>query len=476
MLFTALCSVIAVAAAGLTVKWLLDRSRHPAEITWQEFAIGMAVAAFVITPLVAWIGFNVARSNNVTFSESWNGWELSVVKQDITCTRDGPCANEYNCDPYLCNPHSCNCRCTSRDDKGSCTSESCDTCWDTCYHDCPYTTIESNYIVQTTLGNVTISSYRFPENPQAHRWRKSVAVPQSLIARVGEGIPAFWNSVKVRIDNGAPGPVSIRKNYENYILASDRTILKQYSSDLAKFREANILPPVPVNIHDFYLADKVMFIGYQPENPDLWQSTLRYLNAALGSELQGDLHLVVVGAKQALENPDLYTLVLRAHWQDRRIFGRNCLSKNGIAVIAGTADGKTVAWARAFTGMPVGNEALTVAVRNKLKGTPLDPSTVIGAVRGEFYAKAGLRTARGVHGNGALEKILWGLTEPATKFSRVSMKAQDKDDVGTGYLYLLGEIELTSKQQTVIGVIEFIASLFIWLAAALIGERRRRNW
>ncbi len=468
MLWTVVFSVVSVAAAGLLIKFLLDRSSHPAEITWQEFGIGLAVATIVISPLVGWAGFRVARSNNVTFTEYWNGWELEAVKQDISCTRDGSCSRTYDCDPYLVPVfYPCNC-----DDKGNCST--CMTL-ETRYHSCPYATVESTYTIQTTLGDYEIDAHRFPENAQSHRWRKSVAIPPGLISRVGEGAPPFWSEAKIRIERNAPGPVSTRKDYENYILASDRTILKQYSSDIERLRQANLLPPIASSILDFYLADKVAFVGYRPEDPVAWQRALRYLNAALGSELQGDLHLVIVGDPSANQNPDVYALALRAYWQNRSVFEKNCLAKNGIVVVVGTADNKTTSWARAFTGMPMGNEALTVAIRNELKAQPLTPERILGGVRGEFRLSNGKKDVQGLHGKGAIERILWGLDEPATKFTRISMRADDPGGVGSGYLYLLGEVELTSKQLAAIAFLEFLASLGVWLAAALIGERRKRS-
>lgn len=468
MLATVLWSTAAIAAAGLLIKYLLDRRGGAEEITWTEFAIGMAAATFVISPLVGWAGYKVAQSNLLAFTEYWNGWELAAVRQDVPCTRDGPCRYTYDCDPYLVPvTYSCNCN-----DKGG-----CETCvrLETRYHSCPYVTVESTFTVRTTLGDYTIAEHRLPEQPQAHRWRRATAVPAGVIGRAGVGAPPFWREAKLRIDGGIPGPASIRKDYENYILASDRTILKQHSSAIERFRQAGLLPPVATNIRDFYLSDKVYFVGYRPPDAAAWQSALRYLNAALGTELQGDLHLVLVQEPRVGENPEAYALALRAHWQDRTILGKNCLSKNGIAVIAGTIDGTSVAWAHAFTGMPIGNEALTVAVRNGLKGTPFTPENIIGTVRGQFHISAGAKRVRGLHGQGALERILWGLEEPTTKFARVSMKAADAGDIGSGYLYLRGEIEPTTGQRITITVIEFVASLGVWLAAAAYGERRRRS-
>lgn len=128
-----LAAILTAALAGLAVKWVLEISGKEARITWREYAIGTTISP-VVAILVAWAGWATASNNLTTFVEYWNGWEVSAVKETVECYRDGPCRWEYDCDPYLCNPHDCNCVCVSRDEKGNCTSESCSTCWDTCYH------------------------------------------------------------------------------------------------------------------------------------------------------------------------------------------------------------------------------------------------------------------------------------------------------------------------------------------------------
>jgi hypothetical protein len=467
MFMTILWSMIAVAIAGIGVKIVLDRMETPQEITWVEYGIGMAISCLLVGPLIGHIGWSVAKSNLVTFNEYRNGWEVQATRQDIQCTKDGPCVHEYDCDPYQCNPHKCNCSCTSRNKDGSCASESCDTCYDTCYHDCPYVTTESSFYVTTTLGQFAISENRLPDNPDSYRWSRLVSVPGWLVNRAGTGIPQFWTDVQKRCSANNPGPVTKKYEYENYILASDRSILKSYSQDIDRFKSANLFPRLSHNVFSYYLADKVYFIGYQPKDATSWQDSVRYLNSALGSELQGDLHLVIVQNSTINSNPDIYALALKPYWQNKELFDRDVLSKNGIVVIIGTTDGQTIAWARTFTGMPIGNEEMLLALKNRLKGTTLDPASVVGTVRGQTNGKAIV----GNHGSGVIETVLWGLNSPTTKFRRFSMKAQDKDDFGPGFLYLQGEIEPTGGQKFTIALITFFVCCLAWLAFALIGER-----
>lgn len=470
-------SIVAAGAAGFVVKFVLDRLQSSKNITWREYIIGMIVIAALITPLVTSIGWRVAQSNNVSFNEYWNGWEKEAVSSKIVCTRDGACSYSYECDPYIV-PEEYSCNCT-RDQDGN---EHCETCvrTETRYHQCPYCNEEWNYGIDTTLGYYEIASHRLPENPQANRWRSYVAVPESVIARAGVGAPSFWEKAWARIAAGKPGPVTKRMQYDNYILASERTILRQYSALIDQYASAGLLPRVQSGIRDFYYADKVQFIGYVPQDPRVWQDSLMYLNAALGPELQGDVHVVIIQNETISGNPDAYILALKAFWQNKKVFGDNAISKNSVMVVVGTRDGKFVAWARATTGMPLGNEHMLVALQARFKEIPLTPEAVIGDVRGEFYTQEkedGTKKVkvRGLHDGGALERVLWGLDDPQTKFQRVSMSARDKDDIGGGFLYLKSEIQPMGMQKFWIVFVTLLTCMLAWFILALVGERTWRR-
>jgi hypothetical protein len=325
-----------------------------------------------------------------------------------------------------------------------------------------------------------------PDNPQGNRWQSAYdsgewdynsPIPQNILNAAGIGIPPFWQAANDRITADNPGPVTRRMPYDNYILASQYTILRDFSGAIQGYLDRNLLPPVVYGVRDYYYADKVSFVGYTPEDPQDWELALMYFDAALGDELKGDTHIVIVDAN-SVTNPDEYIIALKAHWQDPTVFGDNSLSKNGIIVVVGTLDGQTVAWARGTTGMPLGNELMEVSIREDLDGTPLTPDAVIGRISGEFYIREsdGKTKVRGLHGTGVLETILWGRGDPNTKFVRVSMTANDADDVGTGFLYLDSEIQPTPDQKRNIEIGVFVISLFVWIGAAAFGERRRRNW
>ena len=474
MFSTAFFSVTMAVLAGVIIKLLLDANRGQKNITWKELAIGVVVIAILVVPVTAKIGWEIARRSNVTFNEYWNGWEKEAEWTKITCTRDGACVNEYDCDPYtimvpyeVCDGEGKNCSTHYRPE--------------TRYHSCPYCDEEWTFRIHTTLGDsYTVASNVLPDNPQANRYRIGKYVPDWLISRAGVGVPDFWQEAKERIDSGNPGPVTARKNYENYILASDTTILKQHSASVEDYLGKNLLPSVRGDIHSFYYANKVHFVGYIPADEGEWQERLMYLNAALGTELQGDLHLVVVQNAEISANPDRYFLALKAYWQNSKVFGKDAVSKNTVIVAIGTSDGERVEWARATTGMPLGNEFMIVALKEKLKNAEFSPQVIIGAIKGEFYEEERgdgtkrLKVRSHSH-SGVIPRILWGLDDPSTKFARVSMTANDIDDVGGGFLYLESEIQPTTNQKIGIVVAAFFLSLMVWVAFSAIGERSRKH-
>lgn len=446
---------VLVVAIGLVAKYVLDQRQSQYRITLQEFGIAAALMLALVIPLTSWVGTKMAFDNAVTYEEFWGGYEIDAVWVKIQCTRDGPCTHEYNCDPYQVYVVD---RSAYTDDKGRYHPEEGHN--ETRYHDCPYTTEEWTFKVRTTLGDYLIASHNLPTNPDQHRWRSGHRVPDNLPS----GIPQFWQEVKDRLGKNQPGPVTARREYKNYILASQHTILKKYSSDIDRYKQQGLLPKVNGNIHDNYLADRVYFVGARP--PGDWQSFANYFDGAFGLDLQGDVHLVIVDANK-ITDPDNYTGALGAYWQSPE-FDKDALSKNGIVVVLGTTDGTTVAWSRAVTGMPKGNEALVIDLRDGLTGTKLTPEAIFGPPTGELYVDSGNEVkVRIHHSQGALDRILWG----NNKFQRVKM---------TDYKYLSHEIEPTGGQQALIIFFCVLFGLIAWGVCIYVGpetfHRYRRRF
>jgi hypothetical protein len=434
-----------VVAIGLIAKYFLDKKQSEFRITLQEFGVAAAVMLAIVIPSTSWLGMKMAFDNAVTYEEFWGGYEVDAVWVRIKCERDGSCIREYDCDPYQVYVKD---RDAYTDDKGKYHPE--EGHYETRYHDCPYTTEEWTFKVRTTLGEYIIATHNLPTNPDEHRWRRNKRVPDHYPS----GVPQFWQEVKERLDKNQPGPVTARREYKNYILASQHTILKKYSADIDRYKQQGVLPKVNGNVHDHYLADRVYFVGVRP--PGDWQTHANYFNGAFGLDLQGDLHVVIVDANK-ISNPDNYIGALAAYWQSPE-FGKDALSKNAVLIVLGTTDGTTVEWSRGITGMPKGNEALLIDIRDSLKGTQLTPQALYGPPTGELYvdpsdSKVRVRIH---HSQGAFDRILWG----ANKFARVKM---------TDYEYLKHEIEPTGGQKALIIFFSVLFGCVAWGACIYIG-------
>ncbi len=425
MISLILIGAFIVFTIGLIAKYVLDKKEHELRITWQEFGIAAAVLMIIVIPLTAWVGLKVAFNNTVTYNEFWSGYEVEAQWLKIQTSRDGAGAHKWDCDPYdewVVDQEA------YTDDKGNYHAEQGH--YETRYHSCPYTTEEWTFVVKTTLGDYYIAENNLPTDPEQYRYYSPEGHSHGAPASLDRGVPLFWQRVKERIDSNQPGPVTARKPYDNYILASDQTILKKYSADIDRYKKEGLFPKPNATVSDVYFADRVYFVGVQP--PGEWQKSANAFDAALGMELTGDLHLIIVDANK-VSDPENYSAALFAYWQSPE-FGKDAISKNSIMVILATKDGKTVQWARAATGMPRGNERLLIDIRDQLPGTALDPVSVLGTPRGELYNNGGKTFVRVVHSQGKLESIIWG----PDKFERVHMK---------DYSYLIHEIEPTTGQK-----------------------------
>ncbi len=452
MLSLILGGLLLTLVPGLLLKYFLDKTESEYRIDNLELGIASAGLAFIVVPLVAWGGTKIAIDNVVTYRENWGGYETQVHHLVTTCERDGSCTHDYQCDPYQV-PYECG----HTEGTGKDAHYVSQTCYRTEYHSCPYTTEEWTFTVDSTVGTFTIASHNLPTNPDAHRWRWSESVPGYLPS----GVPAFWTAVKQRLESGNPGPVTLRHEYRNYILASQRSILKRFSDSIDRYKSDGLMPDLSQNrIHDFYYADRVYLMGVQPAG--YWQAAINRFDAALGNTLQGDLHLVIVDANRVTE-PDNYIGAVIAYWQSPQ-FDKDAFSKNGILVVLGTTDGQTAAWARAVTGMPMGNEALMIDIQNGLKGVKLDPDSVLG------HPTVNLQTRAWTHTQGALEGILWG----EHTFQRIHMESHDKD--GAGFAYLLREIEPTGWQRFWILVVTFLFGAVAWGICIWHGVPRFRSY
>lgn len=465
LVLVAIATVFVVGVILALVTNLVPQIHY--NISLIEFVTWMTVFSLVISPVMGFIGWNKANQQRLLRNELWHGWEVSVEPVYTECYRDGPCKHEYPCDSY----QDCHNEC---DSDGKNCHQVCVTKW----RDCPFCTHEVDYVVHTTLGDFVIDDNVFTENPLA--WRPSDG--KGIPTNVQRGPSQFWKDAEQRINSGNPGPVTKEMQYENPLLASDLTTLKNYSAEIDQFMSLGLIPS-PVNqVYDHYQVDEVEFVGFTPINERDWQYWLHRLNAPFGDDLQGDLRVVIVNNEYAEANPIAYAIALKFNWQDELMWGDNLASKNTFILILFTKDNQTISSATAITGMPLGNEYLIERVNTVLTGKPLDPVSLFGQSTGEIYLKTyppedkkdpKLKVNPLHNAPGHVEDLLWGLSDSATKFSRVSMSKN--------FAYLWKEVVPKPEDQAKVRNWMIFIGLIGWAITIAIGEkdvygyRRRKN-
>lgn len=415
------------------------------KVGWAGFACGI-VAIILVGSIAGAVGERWAKDNQLTYNEFLNGYETEAVHLVNTCTEDGSCHHTYSCDSYTITVMD-----TSTDSKGNVTvSSHTETRW----RSCPYATEEHTYIIKTSLKkDYTIADNIFTADPQ--EWRGGEGLPTD----VPRGDPAFWTAAAKRIADGNPGPVVVASTYKNYILASQNSILKQFSGAVDDYKKQNMLPQIASaaknsGIDSPYIGTKVYFVKDMP-NKDAWRAAVNQFDSAIGTDLQGDMHVVFVDKDT---DKDRYKGALNAYWTGPEL-EKNDLSKNGIVLIIGT-DGKTGSWVRAFTGMPGGNEGMLTQLES-LKNIDLsNPSALLGTPKGVINGDKKVKEI--VHSQGQIEQIVWG----TNKFKRVCMTCEGNGDSGQGFTYLDAEIEPTGGQTATIMIVSGILFALIWAGIA----------
>lgn len=436
-------SVIISIAVGIGLLLWSRNSSTDFRVNNKEFAVGVVIAVLV-TYAISSFGTKIAINNMVGgYKEFWNG---NIVKADSSstfCVRDGDCRHTYACDSYtvlVTYTYTVNGKTQ--------TGVRPETRW----HDCPYVTREYTYWLRSSFGdNIYIVKHGFAKNPE--RWRRSEGVPSD----VHRGVPAVWAKAQNDLAAGDPPPATKVNEYDNYILASQRTILKKYSEDIVGYKKQGLMPAHTQNLksplrHGFE-ADKVVFVKTAPPDQEVWQRSLGHLNSSLGNELQGDMHMVVLPAR-LVNDPSNYVRALVAHWQSKEM-GKWAIGKNAIVVVVGLSDdSQTVKWVRAETGMPIGNGGLKSSLSH-IKEVSAEPRSFIGYPIAKWNGKKLSFTRSG----GAIETVVLE-TFP---FVRGCMDCTDKSDSGSSYVYLKKELQVSTGAKFLIGFLAVLFNLGIWV-------------
>jgi len=400
-------------------------------LLWYKWLPSYALIV-LMTVGTGWAGTSVAAAAAKQgaiggYHQFLNGTVVAADAQTVPCTRDGACAFEYSCDPYVVIETY-----YTTDSKGKSTSHTRSV---TKYHDCPYATQEFLYTTRDSLGHTEKFGRYVAAKPAP--WRVGTAVPSSL----PRGIPEPWQKAHAALKAGKGMPMTTESTYDNYILASSDELLKSSSDQIELLQKKRLLPEHTQNlqrpIYDTYDAKKLSFVGFAPENEAEWQDALMQFNSALGSTLRGDLHVVAVKASllPGSVSPQQYLTALKADWLNGH--GKYALAKNAIIVVIGVdADGKNVLWSRASTGMPAGNGALLQSLGTSLTDTPFTVQSVFGTTSANVKtvtAKDGTKSEKVVYdvGSGLIpQKIMVEFP-----FKRVCMACSDEDETSDiGYV------------------------------------------
>jgi hypothetical protein len=411
--------------------------------------LSVAILASLLAPWGVYsITAAVAKNNDQTFYEYWNGSEVSATLSAISCERDGSCKHDYDCDPYTVVTTE-----TYTDEKGNTKSRPVTK---TEYHSCPYSTEETTYTINTTIGPFSAGDSLMTGG----EFRGHKNIPGGR-----QSAPAVWIEAKNRIDSGNPSGVTARHTYKNFILSADVTLFKNYSEKIEDFEKEGLLPTPVSDVHALYQANKAYSVGDTKIDLGSMNRQLTQLNAFAGAELRGDTHVVFVEATKAGDRTD-YTNALKAYWSSEKV-GKNAIAKNTLTLVVGVTqkDNKpTVDWATGFTGMPVGNEGLLQEFSN-LKGSVIDEN-FIGSPK--FNPSSKKYELSG----GKVETMISG----EHKFTRVSMSGSDEDDEGSGFSYLSESWQMKPAQLAVAIWVSSIVSVIILVIGALLSFNMAYNY
>lgn len=422
-----------------------------------------AVALLLPWPIHA-ITLAVAKSDQQSFHEYWNGFETNAYQRDVTCLRDGVCVHTYDCDPYIVVEIE-----YYTDSEGKSQSRPVQR---TKYHSCPYSQQETSYYVDTTLRSFAIATNLMTGDP----YRMGKPIPGGKVTEA----PAPWLQAKERIDSGDPGPVTMVNRYENYLLGSKESLFKRYSELIEPLRERGLLPRLASGVEAHYFADKLYVVGsVDGIDEGALKRSVAKLNGAVGMELRGDLHVVLLNADDVEVDKEDYGNALLGYWQSPEVFGRDALGKNAIVLVLAvepprapsgeqsgglSSDSPVITWAYGATGMPLGNEALLQQISSELPGKVID-ERFFGNPRYDVSTETVVRS------ESVIENMLWG----RNRFERVSMSGSDADDVGGGFSYLSDEWRPDPGTITLVYVLSAIFSLGALTAGYFISSKLRSN-
>lgn len=282
---------------------------------------------------------------------------------------------------------------------------------------------------------------------------------------ISRSVPAQWQHAKDSLAAGNADPITVPDTYENYILGSESELLQEHSEDIKDLEAKKLLPSVLAPIHDHFLADKVSFVGMNPSDAATWQDRLMRFNAAFGTLKQGDMRVVALRASALPPGitPEDYIRALKAHWQSD--FGKNAFPKNAVVLVLAVDDsGQNITWARAETGMPIGNHEMLDSLMLRLRDQPFTPDAIFGTttatITGGSKPKVTYQTGTGLVPQTVMHDF---------PFKRACMGCADKGEKGQqGFVDLKDLIPLSGWATFwTMFILLFVAGIFLAIAMGI---------
>jgi hypothetical protein len=447
-----------VIAFGLRRYDARDSFNRPLRVRRSEYVLGViavTVVAFIVT---LWAGPGLAQQSAIGgYKQFYNGSVTQVYSVVDTCRRDGSCAHHYQCDPYQ---EKVVTQVAFTDSNNVYHSEVSH--YETRYHSCPYATKEIDYVIADSIGRtIAVGRNYFEANPKA--WRGSRSVPSD----VPRDPPERWVLAKQNLEAGKSDPVTAVREYANYVLSADGELYKQYDGSVEQYQKAGLLPKHTLNLgrdvlydHGTQAAKLQAVAGAKLNDPQKWQDRLMRFNAALGSDLQGDMHVLVVPAIK-VSDPDNYVSAVKAYWTR---LGKWSIAKNGIILVIGVNDDASVVeWSRAATGMPGGNGEMIAALNMQLGKLDFTPENLFGEVKAAVRKDGKKFKVAYDYGSGVIAKIVFS----DFSFKRACMVCEDKDDAGVSYVGLKDLVPVSTGAKILMFFVTMLLSGLVWAAMAV---------
>lgn len=207
------------AVIGFTVAWCIFTLFLTKQITKIE-VFYQILGSVVIATISLMVSYGLPEHD----TEILNGSVISKKQERVSCS------HSYDCDPYP-------------DCSGSGANRNCVTKYRTCYEH----SHDFDWDVNSSIGTFTIDR----------------------IDQRGSYEPPRWSQVNLG------DPVSKASSYRSYIKGNPETLFDSRDNEFLLAKYAGKIPEYPSKIYDYYKVDRVLQVGINLPDKELWEKDLR---------------------------------------------------------------------------------------------------------------------------------------------------------------------------------------------------------